>query len=413
MKRQWALLDYALGAIRRRRGRNLAIVLGLAFVVGLFASVLFLTDAIRREWSLSLDATPELTVQGIVAGRPALVAEDALDFLHGRPGVRAVTPRTWGYVFLPSVPANVTVIGRAADADDHGAADADPHRASGSGKHGAGGGRHGTLASVLAEGRLPGPREAVVGDALRTRLGLRVGDDIVLPAGDDITLLRVVGRFPPHTALHTADVVLTTESDARQILGVPEGFATDIAISLTTPDEAPVVAAEIEADDPRRRILARTLLARTYELTFSGRAGLIAASLLPALAALLLLTWERLTGLGESERREIGILKAIGWETRDVLTARLWESGVVAGSGTVLGLLTAYAYVFLAGAPGLADAMLGWSQLSPPMTLVPAVDLGQLLALGGAVVVPFVAVSIVPAWRAAMMDPDRAMRGLG
>jgi hypothetical protein len=27
------------------------------------------------------------------------------------------------------------------------------------------------------------------------------------------------------------------------------------------------------------------------------------------------------------------------------------------------------------------------------------------------VLAPFVAVSIVPAWRAAMLDPDRAMRG--
>jgi ABC-type antimicrobial peptide transport system permease subunit len=38
------------------------------------------------------------------------------------------------------------------------------------------------------------------------------------------------------------------------------------------------------------------------------------------------------------------------------------------------------------------------------------VDPAQLLSLGMAVVAPFVALSIVPAWRAASMDPMEAMR---
>ena len=133
--------------------------------------------------------------------------------------------------------------------------------------------------------------------------------------------------------------------------------------------------------------------------------------LLPALAAFLLLAWERLTGLGGVERREIGVLKAIGWSTSDVLLARVMESGLVALGGALFGLLAGYLYVFHLGAPGLRAALLGWSTLYPELVLVPNADLGQAAALLGAVVVPFIAVSLVPAWRAAVVDPDEAMRG--
>ena len=43
--------------------------------------------------------------------------------------------------------------------------------------------------------------------------------------------------------------------------------------------------------------------------------------------------------------------------------------------------------------------------------LTPEVDVAQLLAIAGAVLGPFVALSVVPAWRAASLDPMESMRG--
>ena len=39
------------------------------------------------------------------------------------------------------------------------------------------------------------------------------------------------------------------------------------------------------------------------------------------------------------------------------------------------------------------------------------VEPGEIVALLAAVVVPFVAVGLLPAWRTATLDPDRALRG--
>lgn len=392
MRRELARIEHAVGALRRRAGRNVAIALGIALVVALFASVLFLTGALRRELSLSLAAMPDITVQRTVAGRPALIDASVATALRELPAVRSVKPRVWGYYFVEAIEGNLTVIG--VDPADRSVAR--------------------DLGITLASGRAlrPGaPREAVLGRTLADRLGMRVGDHMAIPVEDRPYLIRVVGIFDSASALHTADVLLTSDADARALLSVPEGQAVDLAIDLTTPDEAGVVAGHAQDAVPSARVLDKRILARTYELTFGARGGLLAAVLLPCLAALLLLAWDRLTGLSEAERHEIGVLKAVGWETSDVLRVRMWEAAAVALLGAALGIVLAYLWVFYAGAPGLSDVLFGWSALYPPLDLVPSVSLLEVLVILGAVVVPFIAVSVVPAWRAATIDPDQAMRG--
>ncbi len=385
MRRQLAILDFAVGSMRRRLAKSLALSLGLAFVVALFASALFLTDALEREYAIGAERMPDLTVQRLVAGRPALIEASLAEPLADIPAVRRVTPRVWGYYFFRALEANVTIVGAAPDE---------------------------ALDVALERGRLPRREgEVAVGAALADLLGLRVGDELGVPMGDEVIFSDVVGTFGDASALRTADLVVATPEHARRLLGVPEGMATDLAIDLTTLDEAGVVSEHVAARVEGARVLDARLLRRTYELTFDTRGGLLAAMLVPALAAFLLLAWERLTGLGDAERREIGVLKAVGWGTADVLAARMWESSSIALAGASIGVVAGYLYVFYAGAPGLAHALLGWSAIHPPFQLAPALDATQAFALVAAVVVPFVAVSVVPAWRAAMIDPDRAMRG--
>ncbi|HJL00686.1 MAG TPA: FtsX-like permease family protein [Polyangiaceae bacterium LLY-WYZ-15_(1-7)] len=390
-RRQRALLDYALGSLRRRGRRNGAMVVALMVVVGVYASVLFLSESLRHEWEQTLEATPDLVVQRMVAGRPTTIEAGALEAVvpTDAPGVRRAWARTWGYLFVEAIGANLTVIG-------------------------AGPGERAFARSLVGE---PLPAEegevpfCLVGDALAERLAVRPGDRLAIPdARQETRVLEVAGVFDAASALHVADVMVVREATARELLALPAGQATDLAVELARPEEAPVVAAGIRERMPDARVIDRRALVRTYELTFDGRSGLLGALLVPCLAALFLLAWDRLTGLGDAERREIGVLKAIGWETRDVIAARLWESALVAIAGAWLGVLLAYGYVFGLGAPGLAGALFGWSALHPELALTPVIDATQAWTLVGLVVLPFVGVAVVPAWRAATLDPDEAMR---
>jgi ABC-type lipoprotein release transport system permease subunit len=251
----------------------------------------------------------------------------------------------------------------------------------------------------------------IAGVELAHFLGMMIGDELGLPTQNpDAHALKLVGTFRSSLDLYTADVVLCDEDDARALLALPAGDATDLALTLANQAEARVVARTITERIPGARVVEKDLLARVYHLAYGRRAGFVLGASIPAILALLVLAWDRASGLGPDERKEIAVLKAVGWSTSDVLWAKLFESLLVGASATALGLLLGYAWIFWLGAPGLRPALVGWSVLYPRAALTPAVDVAQLLGISVVVMGPFALLSVVPAWRAATADPLETMR---
>jgi lipoprotein-releasing system permease protein len=161
---------------------------------------------------------------------------------------------------------------------------------------------------------------------------------------------------------------------------------------------------------PDSRVILREEMQRTYDAIFDWRSALVLLPLSGALLAFAILAWEKASGLSADERREIGILKAVGWETRDVLRMKLWEGGLLSLLAFLFGTVAAYWHVFGLSAPLLAPVLQGWSVLYPDFRLTPAIEGGQLLALFFLTVFPYLVATLVPVWRAAVTDPDEVMR---
>lgn len=385
-----SLLAHAFHAVGRRKARSFALGGGLAFAVALIAAVLFLTESLRAESERARVAQPDIVVQKLVGGRPTTIAKSESDKLADIASVRKATPRVWGYVFLPALQGNVTIVGTAKGAPALSMAN-----------------------GVLEHGRdiTPGQHEMIAGVELAHFLGMLPGDELGLPSADPRAhAMKLVGTFRSSLDLWTADVVICDEDDARALLSIPEGEATDVSVVLANPAEARVVARTILERIPNGRVIERDLLERVYHLAYGRRAGLVLGAAIPAILALLVLAWDRASGIGADERREIAILKAVGWSTADVLWAKLSESILVGAAATALGLLLGYGWVYWLGAPGLRPALVGWSVLYPRTALTPVVDVAELLGVATAILGPFVLLSVVPAWKAATADPLESMR---
>ena len=85
--------------------------------------------------------------------------------------------------------------------------------------------------------------------------------------------------------------------------------------------------------------MLREEIRRTYISLFDWRSGYIIVLLSGAVLAFFIFGWDKATGLTAEEKAEIGILKAIGWDTSDILLLKFWEGLVVC--------LTAFASAFL------------------------------------------------------------------
>lgn len=384
LSRSLSLLAFALGSLGRRLGRSIATVVGLALVAMAFASVFALTDALRGEARRTVATMPDVTVSRMRAGRPSTIATFEADPLRSVAGVGSVRPRVWGYLYLDVLSTNVVVVGLA------------PHQL----RSLASAGINSEIAAESRRGWV------VLGDAVGRAFGARVGDELELGR----RAFRVAAIAPRATSVVTADVVAMDERDARALLAIDEGEATDIAVHVFNPNEISTAAARIADRMPGARVVTREELARVYELTYGARGGFVALALLPALLALLVLAWDRLTSLTVDERHEIASLKVVGWSTRDVLIVRAIESALVALAATTLGSVAAHVYVFVLGAPGLASALRGWSVLAPTIPLTPSGDGASVLSVVALAVVPWLVASVVPAWRAAAIEPAEGLR---
>jgi ABC-type lipoprotein release transport system permease subunit len=373
VERQKYLIDYTVGSLARRRARNLALFLAYAVLVFALGSVLLFSQALRREAVELLADAPEVVVQRMVAGRHDLLPEAYLGRLDAIRGISGKRGRLWGYYYDPVVAANYTLM-------------------------------------VPLEGSVP-PGKAQLGEALARSRGLQVGDVLSLRGHDGhphaFTVEALLSR---ESALLSADLMLVAEEDFRRFFGIAAGLYTDLVLQVRNPREVDTVAGKVVAALPDTRPILREEILRTYASLFDWREGMVIVLLSGAVLAFIMFASDRAAGLSAEERREIGVLKAIGWETSDVMAMKFWEGFLVSGFAFVLGYVLAYLHVFVFSAHLFEPALKGWAVLYPRFELTPRVDGFQVATLFFLTVMPYALATVVPVWRAAIADPDTVMR---
>jgi ABC-type lipoprotein release transport system permease subunit len=385
LERHKKILEYTLSSLLRRRYKNSAIIAVFSVVIAVLSSILFLTHSFKREALEVLDSAPELIVQKISGGRHDLVPLEYMERIREIPGVGSVVPRYWGYYYDTITDGNYTVI-----AVDE------------------------TLKDLeMLEGRMPERGgECVIGKGVADVRFAKIGGEVFFTDNAGKTLaLRIVGIFRADSSMLTNDLVLVRKEDLLRLFGMSPERATDIVVQVYNESEVPTVARKIKTMMPDSRPIMKEEIIRTYETVFSWRSGMILTMFLGALIAFCILAWDKATGLSADERREIGILKAIGWETSDIIELKFWEGMVISFTSFLTGMIMAYVHVFFTGASLITPALKGWSVVFPAFRLMPQIDVYQVFSLLFLSVVPYVASTIIPAWKAAITDPDIVMRG--
>jgi ABC-type lipoprotein release transport system permease subunit len=377
LARQRYLIDYAVAALGRHRAKNLGLLLIYTLLIFVLASVILLGGALRREAALVLEGAPDVIAQGLRMGRHEMSRASAIDRLRTLRGVQQVEGRLWGYLYDTSTAANYTL----------------------------------QVPPAGATALATGSGEAIVGEGVARLRKLAAGRPLYLvsPAGVFLPL-KVKAVLPPGTASVSSDMVLLNEADFRRFFQLAPDEYTDIALRVRNPQEIAKVAEKTGIALRQHRVITRGDMLRSYEAVFSWREGLLLALLSSALLAFGILAFDKASGLSSQERRDIGILKAIGWDTGDIVRMKLWEATLVSVTAFLAGFVLAYAHVFLFSAPLVEPVLKGWSTLYPRFELAPTLDGLQLATLGLLTTLPYLAAIVVPVWRIASADPDAAMR---
>ncbi len=374
LHRHARIARYMLGSLRRRWRKNLAVVGMYGLVIFLLASVVFVTQSLTHDSAATLSSSPEILVQRLSAGRHGLTPMAEAPALAAITGVQAARARLWAY-----------------------------HIDAATGE---------TLLLQVPDGERLRPGEVLAGEALLRRRGLPIGGGLRLQshAGPPF-VLRVAGIAETATPLESAALLQLAEPAFRALTGMPAGYAMDLVLRVRNRRELETIANKIGEAHPDTRPIVRDELVRTYASVFQWRSGVIIAVLLVPVLAFILFAWEKAAGLSPDERRELGILKAIGWETADVILLKGYEAMAVSLAAFALGAGLAVVTLALPHPLAVLPALLGWSTRYPPFRPAAAVGAYQVATLFFLAVFPYLAATVIPAWRAATTDPDAVMRG--
>lgn len=265
----------------------------------------------------------------------------------------------------------------------------------------------------ILEGRAPeATDEVVLGTTTLERLDLDVGDEVVVATVRTPHRLQVVGRatFPRFTAYPGADRTGLGDGAALTLNGLrslePRTRVTSRLVRFAGDAEPAAVLEALgrefpPADGPGRR----TVVARPqrpddlYAFDRVNGAPLVLAALLGLLAAAS--TALALTGTVRARRRELSVLRAIGFTGGQVRRAVRWQAATVALAAILVGVPV-----------GTAAGRWAWTLLAmrlgtppDPLTPGPAVAGAALASVAVAL-----AVSWRPARSASTSTPAAALR---
>lgn len=373
IERQRAFMDFTLSSLWRRKGKNFSVLAVYSLVIFLVSSVIFFAHALRKEAEIVLEGGPQMIVQRTVGGRHSLIPLDYVHKIDQIRGTSSVKPRLWGYYFHLASRSNYTIM-------------------------------------VPENFSRPDDTVEIGAGVLRTWGSLWDGKLYFKAHDGEAIFLKAINTMTEETDLVSADLVLMSESTFRKISGVPEGYATDIVLTVRNERESQNIAEKIVQALPDTRPILKKEIMRTYRSLFDWRGGYIIVLLGSAILAFFIFAWDKATGLSAEEKMEIGILKGIGWDTSDVLMMKFWEGAFVSVSAFFIGVIAAYVHVYFASATLFEHALKGWSVLYPKFTLRPEVDLYQLAILFYLTVVPYTLITMIPMWKVSITDPDVVMR---
>lgn len=248
------------------------------------------------------------------------------------------------------------------------------------------------------------PSAAVMGRVLADRLQLSQGDSFTITARGERRRYHIAAIY--ETGVRDIDKlrIYVSLSEARSLLKKPSG-ATFLQVTLADPDRAPAIAEQMQ-EVLRYNVTPWQEKEKTWLEVFRALriSSAITVSVFTLIAGLAM--FNTLAMIVLEKTKDIAILRSMGYERRDITQIFLWQAVIVLAIGSAVG----------AGVGGA----LTWCVARVPLSITGIFKTDHLMvdlrlehyvfAIATAIVTVMLA-SLIPARRAARLEPGDIVRG--
>ena len=248
------------------------------------------------------------------------------------------------------------------------------------------------------------PTSAMIGREMADRLQLAVGDSFILEAQGESRRYRVSAIYETGVSDIDRVRVYLNMGEARSLLKKPTG-ASFIQVNLIDKDRAPQDALHMEEV---LRYSAASWQEREKTWLEVFRALRISTAITVSVFTLIagLAMFNTLAMIVMEKTKEIAILRSMGYTRQDISGIFLWQAAIVLMIGTVcgwvLGVVVTYA---------ISNFPIRIRGIFATDTFIVSWSLWHYVAATATAVVMVMAASLIPARRAARLEPGDVIRG--
>ena len=376
----------------KERAKHLGIIVISVMILFLLASILFISSSIRFSLDETLKVQPDFVVSRVQGGTAVATPMAWGDELLEIYGISKVSPRVYGrYSFAPKEKSFLIVGVDFLDEQSHG-----------------------DLQELIETTDIKSfftSNQMIIGEGVKRYLNAHFYNDaynFLTPKGSFVNV-KLFKTLPTHSKLIANDMMLMPIDLARQILGYGEEEASDITLTVPNPDEWTLLTAKLSTLHYDLHVVNKNDVRKSYENLYNYKGGLFLILFMIVLSTFALILYQRYSLVYSSEKRNIGLLRALGWSIIDVLKLKFMETLIIVLVSFIVGVFIAYIYVFVLGAPLLKEVFLGGQNLQNTLSFVPVLDFSVLSSIFLIYAVPFIAAVLIPVWKVSVTDPKEAM----
>jgi ABC-type lipoprotein release transport system permease subunit len=221
--------------------------------------------------------------------------------------------------------------------------------------------------------------------------------------------MKIVSSFEPDTVDQQYICVMTKDS-VREILGYRDDEITDIAIYISNQNELINIVSKLQQLYPNAKIITKEDEQTKLNMLLDYDSGIFITLFIISIFTFFMIVFDKANGVSSVEKKEIGILKALGWRVEDILRVKIYEGMIISLFSYILGVSLAFIYLYLFDGYYLRDIFLNIIHVEQIGRLDLQVDFQPLAIVFFLSVPVYIAATLIPSWKIATTDADEVMR---
>lgn len=389
----YPFLNFVFLQIYTNKTKHLSIFLIATILIAVLSSFLFISNSISKDIKTTMDNQPDFIVQKIRSGKVVDIPNEWIDELSSINGITNIQQRVYGQHYYEPAEQYFVIIG----IDLYNTQIAS------------------NLQKVMQNidiNDFLAKQNMIIGDGVKTFLDQYHYFDYYTfrPPDRSIKKVYIYDTLPHQSDIVSSDNIIMNIDLAKKILGIEDDYSSDIIFNVPNQKERTTIIDKIKMLHFDTRIIQKEDILKSYSNFFNYRSTIFLLLYTLVLITFILIIYQRYSYINSVDKKEIGVLRALGWSINDVIRLKIVENLIIFISAFILGINLAYSYLFIFNAPLLKSIFLGFSNLPVDVVFYPNIDFGILFMIFIFFIVPIIAAILIPVWRLSTIEPYETMR---